>query len=73
MDNNINFSCIFKQSSKYTRDIYDEYAGSDFTFERIKEIFNSCWSEDYDFITIDTTKMLNNGRYRKMFEEEIQA
>ena len=36
--NNINFLCIFIQSSKYTRNIYDEYAGSDFTFERFKEI-----------------------------------
>ena len=23
--------------------------------------------------TIDTTKKLNNGRYRKMFEEEINS
>jgi hypothetical protein len=27
---NINFLCIFKQRLKYTRDIYDEYVGSDF-------------------------------------------
>ena len=32
--NNIKFLCIFNQSLKYTRDIYNEYAGSDFTFER---------------------------------------
>jgi hypothetical protein len=64
--NNINFLCVFKKSLKYTRDIYDEYVGSDFTFERFKEVCNSCWNEDYGFLTIDTTKKLNNGRYRKM-------
>ena len=47
--------CIFKQSSKYTKDICDEHVGSDFTFERFKEICNLCWSEDYGFLTIDTT------------------
>ena len=51
------------------RDIYNEYVGSDFTFERFKENCNSCLHEDYGFLTIDTTKKLNNGRYRKMFEE----
>ena len=44
--NNINFLCVFKQSSKHTKDIYDEHVGSDFTFEKFKEICNSCWSED---------------------------
>jgi hypothetical protein len=37
---NINFLCIFRQGPKYTKDIYDEYVGSDFTFERFKEICN---------------------------------
>ena len=65
--------CVFKQILKYTRDIYDEYVGSDFTFDRFKEVCNSCWYEDYGFLTIDTTKKLNNVRYRKMSEEEINA
>ena len=64
---------LFKQSSKYTRDIFDEYVGSDFIFQRFKEISNSCWHEDYGFLTTDTTKKLNNGLYRRMFEEEISA
>jgi len=31
--NNINFLCVFRQSPKYTKYIYDEYVGSDFTFD----------------------------------------
>jgi len=66
--NNINFLCIFNQSLKYTRDIYNEYDGSDFTFERFNEICNTCWSEYYGFLTTDATKKLNNGRYKNKFE-----
>jgi hypothetical protein len=54
--NNINFLCIVRHGPKYTKDIYDEYVGSDFTFERFKEICNLCWNEDYGFLTIDTIK-----------------
>jgi len=67
--NNINFLCIFNQSLKYTKDIYDEYAGSDFTFKIFNEICKTCWSEDYGFLTIDTTKKLHNGRYKNKFED----
>ena len=65
--NNINFLCIFRQSPKYMKDIYDEYIGSDLT-EKFA-ICNSCWSEDYGFLTIGTTKKLNNNRHRNRFEE----
>ena len=70
---NVNFLCVFKQKLKYTRDIYIEYVGSDFTFEEFKAFCDSCWREDYGFMTTDTTKKLNNVQYRKMFAEEITA
>jgi len=47
--NNINFLCLYQQSLKYTKDIYNEYIGSDFTFEEIKAICNSCWRANYGF------------------------
>jgi len=53
--NNINFLCVFEQIPKYTRAIYDDYIGTDFIFERFKEICDSCWNEDYGFLTIDPT------------------
>jgi len=70
---NINFLCVFKQSPKYTREIFDEYVGSYFTIEEFKEICNSCWRENCGFMTTDTAEKLNNGRYRKMPEEEISC
>jgi len=56
--NNINFLCVFEQIPKYTRAIYDDYIGTDFTFERFTEICDSCWNEDYGFLTIDPIKKL---------------
>jgi len=67
---NINYLCVFKQMLKYTRNIYGEYVGSDFTFERFKVICNSCWRKDYGFLTIDTTKKLNNGRHKKCLKKK---
>lgn len=67
--NNINFLCVFKQGPKYTKDIYDEYVGSDFTYDGFKEICNRCWNEDVGFLAIDTTRKLKTGRYKKKFDE----
>ena len=69
--NNINFLCVFRQSPKYMKDIYDEYVGSDFTFNEFKAICDSCWGENYGFLSVDLTKKINGGRYRKKFDSEI--
>jgi hypothetical protein len=65
--------CVFKQSPKYTKDIYDEYVGSDFTLDEFKAICDSCWNEEYGFLTIDISKKLNGGRCRKKINLEIQS
>jgi hypothetical protein len=61
--------CIFRQSLKDIKHIYDEYAYSHFALEIFKEICNSCWKERYGFLTIDTMKEPEEGRYRKNFEK----
>jgi hypothetical protein len=66
--NNIYFLCIFRQSSKYMKNIYDEYVGSDITYE-FKAFCDSFWNEKYGFLKIDTTKKLNNGRYRRCLKK----
>ena len=70
---NINFLCLFKQDHKYMKDLYDEYVGSDFTFDEFKSICDSCWNENYGSLSIDIMKRLNKGRYRKMIDLEIQS
>lgn len=69
--NNVNFLCIFKQSNAYIKTIYDEYVGSDFTFERFKEICGECWKDTFGFLTIDATLKKESGRYGKNFQLEI--
>jgi len=49
---------VCSNSPKYTKDIYDEYVGPDFTFDEFKSIYDSCWNEEYGFLTIDITKKL---------------
>jgi hypothetical protein len=64
---NLNYLCIFKQDKKYTKDIYNECVESDFTFQEFQAICDSCWKEDHGFLSIDLTKNLNKGKYRKKF------
>ena len=70
---NLNYLCIFKQHKNYTEDIYDECVESDFTFKEFQAICDSCWKEDYGFLSIDLTKNLNKGKYRNKFGLEIQS
>lgn len=71
--NNINFLCVFRQGPRYMRDIYDEYVGTDFTYDQFKELCYSCWDEDFGFLTIDITKKHSNGRYQKKFGETLHG
>lgn len=66
---NLNFLCIFKQFKYYTKVIWEEYASSDFTFERFDEICLECWIDDFGFLTINIEKQLKDGRYMKKFEK----
>jgi hypothetical protein len=59
---NANILCIFIQNPKQIKNIYDEFVGSDFPFEKFKEICISSWNEDYGFLTINTTKRKNDGQ-----------
>ena len=70
---NLNYICIFKQDIQYTKNIYDEFVDSDFTFKEFKAICDSCWKEEHGFLSIDLEKNLNRGKYRKKFGIEIQS
>lgn len=69
--NNLNCLFIFKQQKKYTQQIYDDYVGSDFSFEEFQDICKFCWSEPYGFLTIYTTMCKKNGKYWKNLNEGI--
>jgi len=62
---NVNFLCVYQQRLKYTKDISNEYEGSEFIFEGIKAIINSCWCENYGFLTTDTRKKVKQRPIQK--------
>lgn len=67
---NANFIILFKQDDLNLKHVYNNHVGSDFTFQKFKNLCNQCWdSEDYGFIVIDKTRSLYNGRYRCKFDK----
>lgn len=67
--NNLNFLCIFKQNEHYKKMIYDNFIGSDMTLIDFKTLCKRCWERDYDFLSIDLTRKVNDGRFRCALEE----
>lgn len=69
---NSNFIIIFNQDTMNLRHIYDDYANSDMTFEKFKDLCYKCWdSENYGFLTISREDERNNGRYRMGLDKFI--
>lgn len=66
---NTNFIIIFKQDDMNLRHIYSDHVNSDLTFEQFHNICRSCWKEKYGFMVIDKDSPINDGRYRRGFDE----
>ena len=66
--NNINFICIFKQNSHYTKSIYNEFVGGDMTFKQFMQICTRCWKKPYGFLSINIV----NGKYMENLKNEIK-
>lgn len=66
---NSNFIIVFKQDDMNLRHIYSDHVNSDLTFEQFHNICKACWKEKYGFVVIDKDSPLNNGRYRRGFDE----
>lgn len=69
---NSNFAILFKQDDLNLKHIYNDFSVSaDMTFEKFKNMTHMCWKKKYDFVVIDKDRDLNDGRYRKCFDEFI--
>lgn len=62
--NNVNMLCVFKQNKHYTKRIYDDFVGSDMTFQEFERTCAHCWNIPYGFITVNMTRTSKNGKYR---------
>lgn len=68
---NMNFLCLFKTDNINLKHVYDEFVGPDMSFDKFQELCNICWSVPQGFITIDKSRLPNNGKYRNQIKSFI--
>ena len=65
---NSNFICLFKQDNKNIQHIYQDHASHDMEYDEFKNLCKLCWSKPFDFLTIDNSSDVDNGKYRHNFD-----
>ena len=69
---NCNFLCLFKQDEMNLKHIYNDHVNTDMKYDKFKNLCLSCWNNNkYVFIVTDKDRKLNDGRYRKDFDNFI--
>ena len=61
---NCNFIIAFPQDDNDKRSIWKSFASTHMDFDEFKHFCNHVWKENYNFVTIDTTRTPTDGRYR---------
>lgn len=68
---NANMLCVFQQDDMNLKHIYNDHVNNDLTFKQFHEACISCWKEKYGFLVIMKDCLVDNGRYRKGFDNFI--
>jgi len=69
---NANFLILFRQDHLNLRHIYNDHVNTDMSFKEFCDMCGKCWnSSDYQCFVVDKTKEVNDGRYRRGFDEYI--
>ena len=61
--NNSNKIILFNQTLKDIEHIYRDVAGYDMKYDEFKELCRKSWEEDYNYLCIDRSKKIDQGRY----------
>lgn len=61
--NNVNLLCVFKQNRHYTRRIFEDFVGSDMSFESFEKTCEACWDRPHGFLSIDVTRKPHDRKY----------
>lgn len=69
---NTNFIVLFKQDELNLKHIYDDHICPDIDFDEFRGICRLCWKNKFDFLTIDKTREIKNGRFRLGFDKVIK-
>lgn len=66
---NVNLLVLFRQDDGNLRHLYNDHVNSDMTYAQFKDLCTKCWmSNKHGFLMIDKESPINNGRYRKGFD-----
>lgn len=68
---NANMLILFKQDDLNLKHVYRDHVNTDMSFEQFLKLCSICWQSNYGFLVICKDFDLNNGRYRKGFDEYI--
>ena len=68
---NVNLLVIFRQDDMNLKHIYNDHVNTDMTYKRFKDICSSCWETNHSFLVINKDNDVNNGRYRKGFDQFV--
>lgn len=67
---NVNLLVVFRQDEVNLKHVYDDHVTTDMSFNRFKELCRVCWGKGkYGFLVIDKDRPINEGRYRKGFDQ----
>ena len=64
MRENANLIILFPQNTKSVEHIYRDHC-TDIPFEEFKNLCEIIWKEKHNFLTLDLSSTLFNGKYRK--------
>ena len=64
---NSNIIILYPQNSKSVQHIYQDHC-TDLPFEEFKDLCQHVWREEFNFLTIDLTSSLSDGKYRENLE-----
>lgn len=68
---NVNLVIIFRQDDMNLKHIYNDHVNTDMSFQRFKDFCGFCWTDNHSFIVINKDCNMENGRYRKGFDQFI--
>lgn len=68
---NANLIVLFRQDDLNLKHVYSDHVTTDMSFEDFKNVCGECWKDKYDFLVINKDCNMNEGRYRKGFDNYI--
>lgn len=71
---NCNFVILFRQDDLNLKHVYNDFGvNADMKFEQFRTFCLECWREPFGFVCISLEHEVNSGRYRKNFNQYLQA